>query len=345
MRYKDAGVDIDRADRVKKEIKRLAARTFGKNVLAPIGGFGGLFRIGHGRGDGVLVASIDGIGTKLMLAFELDGHRRVGEDLVNHCVNDVLVQGARPLFFLDYLATGKVEPETLKQVVVGLTTSCRKVGCALIGGETAQMPGFYAPGKYDLAGCIVGYVERRNLIDGRRIRPGDVILGLPSVGLHTNGYSLARKVLLEQEKIPLRKVLPQLGRTLGAELLAPHRCYWLALEGLLGRGLLKGLVHVTGGGMTDNIPRVLPRGCRAEIRRGSWPVLPIFSLIANFGRVKDAEMFRTFNMGMGMILIVGQKQLPAVVRHLKRKRQRVHTIGCIHSGPSGVGYVGVRSQP
>ena len=339
MRYKDAGVDIDRADRVKKEIKRLAARTFGKNVLAPIGGFGGLFRIGRGRDDGVLVASIDGIGTKLMLAFELNGHRRVGEDLVNHCVNDILVQGARPLFFLDYLATGKVEPDTLKQIVVGLTTACRKVGCALIGGETAQMPGFYAPGNYDLAGCIVGYVDRRKLIDGRSIRAGDVILGLPSMGLHTNGYSLARKVLLEQEGFSLGKRVPELGRTLGAELLSPHRCYWPALETLLGRGLLKGLVHVTGGGMTDNIPRVLPRGCRAEIRRGSWPVLPIFSLISKFGRVKDAEMFRTFNMGIGMNLIVGQNQLPAVVRHLKRKRHKFYTIGCIRSAPRGVRYV------
>ena len=342
MRYRDAGVDIDRANRVKKEIKRLATRTFGKNVLGPIGGFGGLYRlggIGRGESEGVLVASIDGIGTKLMLAFELDGHRRVGEDLVNHCVNDILVQGARPLFFLDYLATGEIEPETLKQIVVGLTSACRKAGCALIGGETAEMPGFYAPGNYDLAGCIVGHVEKRELIDGRRIRPGDVILGLPSAGLHTNGYSLARKVLLEQEGIPLGKALPELGRTLGAELLSPHRCYWPALEPLLGRGLLKGLVHVTGGGMTDNIPRVLPRGCRAEIHRRSWPALPIFSLIAKFGKVKDAEMFRTFNMGIGMILIVGQKQLPAVVRHLKRKRRKLYTLGCIRSGAAGVRYV------
>ena len=339
MRYKDAGVDINRADHLKKDIKRLAARTFGKSVLAPIGGFGGLFQIGRGQGGGVLVTSIDGIGTKLMVAFELDGHRRVGEDLVNHSVNDILVQGARPLFFLDYLAAGKIEPATLRQVILGVTTACRKVGCALIGGETAQMPGFYTPGKYDLAGCIVGYVEKRKLIDGRKICPGDVILGLPSAGLHTNGFSLARKVLLEQEGLSLRKYLPELGRELGKELLAPHRCYWSALYPLFERGLLKGLVHVTGGGITDNIPRVLPRGCRAEIYQGTWPVLPIFSLIAKFGKVSDVEMYRTFNMGIGMIMIVGKKQLPAVARHLKRKRQKYYDLGRVHSGSPGVVYI------
>ncbi len=338
MRYADAGVDIDRAGRVKRDIKRLAGRTFGPQVLAPLGGFGGLFRLERKQREGVLVASIDGVGTKLTLAFELEGHPQIGEDLVNHCVNDILVLGAKPLFFLDYLAAGKLDPDTLRNVVRGLTRACRKVGCALIGGETAEMPGVYAHGQYDLAGCIVGYVERRRLIDGRRIRPGDVILGLPSLGLHTNGYSLARKVLLDGAGFGLRKKLPGLRRTLGKELLAPHRCYGPLLEPLVSRGLLNGLAHITGGGMTDNIPRVLPSRCQAEIHRGSWRVLPIFRLIERLGEVAEPEMYRTFNMGIGMILIVGRRQLPAVVRHLTRAKERFCEIGSIRRGPARVQY-------
>ncbi len=343
MRYAEAGVDINRAERVKKQIKRLARSTFSPNVVAPLGGFGGLFKIGRKAKNGVLVSSMDGVGTKLLVAFRMNGHERVAEDLVHHCVNDILVQGARPLFFLDYLASGKLNPQTLKLIIRGFARACRRTGCALIGGETAQMPGFYAPGHYDLAGCMVGYVEKRNLLDGSRIRPGDTLLGLPSLGLHTNGYSLARKVLLERADLSLKKKPAGFSNTLGAALLAPHRCYSSSLAPLAERRLLKGMAHITGGGMTDNIPRVLPAGCRAEIRCGSWPVLSIFRLIESLGNVKEAEMYRTFNMGIGMVLVVGPKQLAAVERHLKKVRQKFYPIGTVRRGRREVRYVSLQA--
>jgi len=258
---------------------------------------------------------------------------------VNHCVNDIAVHGAAPLFFLDYVATGRLRSGVVTQLVGGVARACRAVGCALIGGETAEMPGFYAPEEYDLAGCIVGWVRRRHILDGSRIRPGDVILGLPSLGLHTNGYSLARKVLLESKAMNLNEQVPELRRTLGEELLAPHRCYWRVLQPLLARGWLKGLVHITGGGITDNTPRILPRGCGAEVRLGSWPVLPIFDLIARLGCVPQEDMLRTFNMGIGMLLVVARRDLTAVTTALKKKRERFWALGHIVSGRPEVKYV------
>ena len=339
MRYRDAGVDIDAASQAKTRIKKLARSTFNPRVLSEVGAFGGFFSLKGLPRDAVLVSSVDGVGTKLKVAFALHRHHTVGADLVNHCVNDIAVHGAAPLYFLDYLATGKLHPRVVTEVVGGLARACRKVGCALIGGETAEMPGFYPEGEYDLAGCIVGWVRRSRIIDGRSIRPGDVILGLPSLGLHTNGYSLARKVLLEQEGLPLTEPIPALGRALGDELLAPHRCYWPAVQPLLARRWLKGVVHITGGGITDNTPRILPHGTQAEIRRGSWPVLPIFELIAKLGNVPEDDMRRTFNMGLGLLLIVAERDLAKVSAALKKRREKFWTVGRIVRGRPSVRYV------
>ena len=339
MRYRDAGVDIDAASRAKARIKRLARQTFNPRVLREVGAFGGFFALDGLPRDAVLVASVDGVGTKLKIAFALGRHSTVGADLVHHCVNDIAVHGAAPLFFLDYLATGKLHPDVIAEVVKGAARACRAVGCALIGGETAEMPGFYPDDEYDLAGSIVGWVRRRQIVDGSRIRPGDVILGLPSLGLHTNGYSLARKVLLEQAGMKLAERVPELGRTLGDELLAPHRCYWPRLQPLLRKGWLKGMVHITGGGLTDNPPRILPAGCTAEIRLGSWPVLPIFELIRRTGKVPERDCLRTFNMGIGMMLVVAEREVERVTAFLKSKRERFWTIGRIVKGRRGVRYV------
>lgn len=339
MRYRDAGVDIDAASRAKARIKRLARQTFSPRVLKDVGAFGGFFALRGLPRDAVLVASVDGVGTKLKLAFALNRHSTVGADIVNHCVNDIAVHGAAPLFLLDYLATGKMRPEVVAEIVGGLARACRAVGCALIGGETAEMPGFYPPNEYDLAACIVGWVRRRRILDGSGIRPGDAILGLASSGLHTNGYSLARKVLLEQEGMELTQHVPELGRTLGDELLAPHRCYWPVVQPLLARRWLKGIVHVTGGGLTDNTPRILPPGCQAEIRLGSWPVLPIFELVARRGRVPQDDMLRTFNMGIGLALVVAERDLPRVTQALTKKREKSWIIGRIVRGRPSVKYV------
>jgi phosphoribosylformylglycinamidine cyclo-ligase len=340
MLYRDAGVDIDAATLAKASIKRLARKTFNARVLKEVGAFGGFFSIAGLPRDAVLISSIDGVGTKLKIACALNRHSTVGADLVNHCVNDISVHGAAPLFLLDYLATGKMHPNVVSEVVRGLALACRTVGCALIGGETAEMPGFYPPNEYDLAACIVGWVRRREIIDGSGIRPGDAVVGLPSSGLHTNGYSLARKVLLEKEGIKLTQQVPELGRTLGDELLAPHRCYWNVVQPLLAQHLLKGLVHITGGGITDNTPRILPLGARAVVRLGSWPVLPIFDLIAKLGHVPEPDMLRTFNMGIGMILIVAKRKLSRVTSLLARARERFWIIGGIQRGKPSVQYVG-----
>jgi phosphoribosylformylglycinamidine cyclo-ligase len=339
MRYRDAGVDIDAASLAKARIKRLARQTFSPRVLKDVGAFGGFFALQGLPRDAVLVASVDGVGTKLKLAFALNRHSTVGADIVNHCVNDIAVHGAAPLFLLDYLATGKMHPEVVAEIVGGLARACRAVGCALIGGETAEMPGFYPPNEYDLAACIVGWVRRRRILDGSGIRPGDAILGLASSGLHTNGYSLARKVLLEQEGMELTQHVPELGRTLGDELLAPHRCYWPVVQPLLARRWLKGIVHVTGGGLTDNTPRILPPGCQAEIRLGSWPVLPIFELVARRGHVPQDDMLRTFNMGIGLALVVAERDLPRVTQALRKKREKFWIIGRIVRGRPSVKYV------
>lgn len=344
MRYRDAGVDFSAAGRAKSRIKQIAKTTFTQGVLNEVGAFGGFYSLTGLPRDAVLVASVDGVGTKLKIAFALNRHSTVGGDLVRHCVNDILVHGARPLFFLDYLATGRLRPDTAATIVEGIAGACRETGCALIGGETAEMPGFYADGEYDLAGTIVGTVRRGDILDGSRIRPGDAILGLPSLGLHTNGYSLARKILLERAKIKLSKRVPELGRSLGDELLAPHRCYAPAIEPLLRDRLLTGLVHITGGGITDNTPRILPRGCRAEIDLGSWPSLPIFDLIALLGSVPQDEMLRTFNCGLGMLLVVPQRKLGAVKASLSRRKEQYWCIGRVVDGKRGVKYLRARRQ-
>jgi phosphoribosylformylglycinamidine cyclo-ligase len=338
MRYRDAGVDIDAATRAKAQIKRLARGTFNSRVLSDVGAFGGFYSLRGLPKDAVLVASVDGVGTKLKIAFALNRHRSVAGDLVRHSVNDIAVHGAAPLFFLDYLAVGKMRPKVVSEIVAGLAHACRSVGCALIGGETAEMPGFYPEGEYDLAGCIVGWVRRRKIVDGKRIRPGDVVVGLPSLGLHTNGYSLARRVLLEQEGLKLSDRLPELGRTLGDELLASHRGYWPVVQPLLERGWLKGLVHITGGGLTDNPPRILPAGCAMEIQLGAWPELPIFRLIAERGGVPRDDMLRTFNMGLGMLLVVGARELDLVLSALRRRREAHSIVGRIVAGRRQVRY-------
>jgi phosphoribosylformylglycinamidine cyclo-ligase len=340
MLYRDAGVDIDAATEAKTSIKQLARETFNPRVLRDVGAFGGFFSIKGFPRDAVLVSSVDGVGTKLKIAFALNRHSTVGADLVNHCVNDIAVHGAAPLFFLDYLATGKMNPKVVTEVVRGLALACRSAGCALIGGETAEMPGFYPPNEYDLAGCIVGWVRRREIIDGSRIGAGDVLVGLPSMGLHTNGYSLARKVLLEKEGIKLTQQVPELGWTLGEELLAPHRCYWNVVKPLLAQRLLKGLVHVTGGGITDNTPRILPPGTQAVVRLGTWPVFPIFQLISRLGRVPQSDMLRTFNMGIGMIMIVAKHKLARVSTLLAVAHEKFWIIGDIQRGKPGVKYIG-----
>jgi phosphoribosylformylglycinamidine cyclo-ligase len=304
MTYSDAGVDISAANRAKDQIKRLARETFTPNVLADIGGFGALYRADFSTlREPILVSSVDGVGTKLKAAFLTGIHNTVGYDLVAHCVNDILVQGARPLFFMDYIALSKMAPETVAQIIEGLAAGCRESGCALIGGETAEMPDFYAPGEYDVAGFIVGLVAREHLIDGRQIRPGDVVLGLPSLGLHTNGYSLARKLFFEVAGWTVDTFVEELGCTVGQELLKHHRNYLPLFSDILTSERIKGLAHLTGGGFLDNIPRILPDGCSVEIKQGEWPVLPVFKLLERLGNLDQTEMYRTFNMGIGMIIV------------------------------------------
>jgi phosphoribosylformylglycinamidine cyclo-ligase len=326
-------VDIDAADRATARIKELARQTFNERTLSEIGSFGGMF-------DGafpqlqqpVLVASADGVGTKLKIAFLTGIHNTVGRDLVNHCVNDILVQGARPLFFLDYIATGKLLPETVASIVEGITTGCRENGCVLLGGETAEMPGFYAAGEYDIAGFIVGVVDRAKVIDGKSILPGDVLLGLPSVGLHTNGYSFARKLLLETAGYEVNTKLDSVGLTVGEALLQPHLSYLAPLDQLLDTGIIKGLAHITGGGLTDNIPRILPAGTAFEIRKGSWPVLPIYELMQQLGSVSESEMYRSFNMGVGMVIVCAADQVTTIKRHFESRGEQCYEIGQVIQG-------------
>ncbi|HUR34739.1 MAG TPA: phosphoribosylformylglycinamidine cyclo-ligase [Vicinamibacterales bacterium] len=303
MDYRQSGVDIDAGNETVRRIKGLARATFTPGVLSDIGSFGGLFSLNAaGLADPVLVSSADGVGTKLKIAFMTGRHDTIGADLVNHCVNDILVQGASPLFFLDYLATGRLSPDVAEQIVTGAARACRENGCALIGGETAEMPGFYADGEYDIAGFIVGAVDRAKLIDGRTIVPGDVLIGLPSSGLHTNGYSLARKVFFERCGLRADAVVSELGGAVGDVLLATHRSYLAPVRPLLEAGLIKGMAHITGGGITENLPRVLPEGRAAEIDRTTWTVPPVFTFIAEHGNIAGDEMLRAFNMGIGLIL-------------------------------------------
>lgn len=337
--YRDAGVDIDQANIAKKRIKTLARRTFTRGVLTEIGGFGGLFSLGSKkRSQLVLVSSVDGVGTKLKVAFATGVHHTVGKDLVSHCVNDILVQGATPLFFMDYIATGRMVPEIIAKVVAGVAAGCSEAGCALLGGETAEMPGFYKDGEYDLAGFIVGVVDKAKIIDGRNIQPGDAILGLPSAGLHTNGYSLARKLLLERPGYNVETRLPGLKKPIGETLLAPHLNYLPVLKPLIDRGWVKGMAHITGGGLTENIPRVLPSGCISVIRVGTWPGLPVFGIIQKLGRIDEQEMLRTFNMGIGMVVIVSSRRAGAIEAYFRGRRQLVYRIGEIRAGRSRVVY-------
>jgi phosphoribosylformylglycinamidine cyclo-ligase len=337
--YADAGVDIDRANRTKKRIKYLAHKTFTRSVLSDIGGFGGLFAVDKQKWvDPILVSSVDGVGTKLRIAFEMDVHHTIGADLVNHCVNDIAVQGATPLFFMDYLATGKLEPEIAEKVVEGLAEACKHNGCALIGGETAEMPGFYADGEYDLAGFIVGAVERERVINGKTVEVGDVILGLASNGLHTNGYSLARKLLFEVGKYTLDSYVNELKGKVGNELLRTHKSYWSAIKRLVDGECVSAMAHVTGGGITENLPRVLPRGVAAVIEMGSWQVPPIFEHLQQLGNVPQEEMLRTFNMGIGMLLVVPSKKFKKAQTVLERAGEKAFTVGRIVKGDRKVMY-------
>jgi phosphoribosylformylglycinamidine cyclo-ligase len=325
--YAHAGVDVDLANRLKRNLHRLVRQTHGPQVLGKIGGFGGLFRADFpGMRDPVLVASMDSVGTKLKIAFAMDKHDTVGADLVNHCVNDIAVLGARPLFFLDYIGCEKLEAPVFDQLLRGLTRACRLAGCALIGGETAQLPGMYHPKEYDLAGCIVGVVDRAAIIDGRRIKPRDVVLGLASNGLHTNGYSLARKILFDRMRLDVRSRLGGSTRTVGEELLRVHKNYQPLLA-KIPRGIIKGLAHITGGGLIDNIPRILPKDCDAVIDTTTWRPPRIFQILQQSGKIDRAEMYQVFNMGIGMAVIVSKRDVERATAVLKAKR-----IGHIDSG-------------
>jgi phosphoribosylformylglycinamidine cyclo-ligase len=341
MDYKQAGVDIEAGNEVVRRIRSLARGTFTPGVLSEIGSFGGLFRLdASGVQDPVLVASADGVGTKLRVAFLARLHRTIGIDLVNHCVNDILVQGAQPLFFLDYLATGRLDPDVAVQVVEGLSTACRSNGCALLGGETAEMPGFYADGEYDLAGFIVGAVARERLIDGRAITAGDVLIGLPSSGLHTNGYSLARRIVFDVAALQVDSHVAELGTTAGAALLEPHRSYLPIVRPLLSSGLIKGMAHITGGGITDNLPRILPPGTAAVIERDRWDVPAVFRWLQRTGNVPDDDMFRTFNMGIGLIVACANQAADRIVAALADAGEPdARRIGRVVQGGSGVRYV------
>lgn len=337
--YADAGVDIDRANRTKKRIKYLAHKTFTRGVLSEIGGFGGLFAVDKAKYlDPVLVSSVDGVGTKLKVAFEMNVHHTIGADLVNHCVNDIAVQGATPLFFMDYLATGKLDPEVAEKVVEGLAEACKHNGCALIGGETAEMPGFYPEGEYDLAGFIVGVVERERIITGKTVEIGDVVLGLASNGLHTNGYSLARKLLFEVAHYTPESYVNELKGKVGNELMRTHKSYWPAIKRLVDGECVSAMAHITGGGITENLPRVLPRGTAAVIEMGSWQVPPIFEHMQTLGNVPQDEMLRTFNMGLGMLLVVPSKKFKKAQTVLERAGEKPFTVGRIVKGERKVMY-------
>lgn len=348
--YALAGVDIDLGNRVKSTLPRLLASARRPEVLGQVGGFGGLFAFDTRRyRQPVLVSSVDGVGTKLKLAFALNRHNTIGQDLVNHCVNDIAVLGAEPLFFLDYIGTGRLEARAFTQIIEGFARACAENRCALIGGETAQMPGFYQPGEYDVSGTIVGVVEKQAMIDGRDIRPGDAVIGLASSGLHTNGYSLARKIFFEQMKLQPTSRVPGLKRSIGEELMRVHVSYGRLIQDLIKRfqpagpgetsasrarpkRVIRGIAHITGGGFVDNIPRVLPKKCDVVIRKGTWEVLPIFQIIQEKGGVPEAELYQVFNMGVGMTLIVAQDQAEEVLRTIKKKGQKAWFIGEVVRG-------------
>jgi phosphoribosylformylglycinamidine cyclo-ligase len=326
IRYQDAGVSIDEADRAVSSIKKMARQSFTRGVLTDIGSFGACYAL-SGWKKPVLISSADGVGTKLKVAFLTGRHDTVGEDLVNHCVNDIAVQGASPLFFLDYFAVGKLDADVAATVISGIAGGCRNNGCALIGGETAEMPGMYADGEYDLAGFIVGAAERARVLTGRKITKGDILLGLPSSGLHTNGYSLARKLLFDVAGYRPDTFLPELQCTVGEELLKVHRSYLRPVRKLLEEDILRGAAHITGGGITDNTPRMLPKNFGVQIDLSSWPSLPIFELLQRLGSIPPDDLRRTFNLGIGMILAVSQKDSARAEKILRRMREPFFVIG------------------
>jgi phosphoribosylformylglycinamidine cyclo-ligase len=325
--YRASGVDIDAGNEAVRRIKSLARATYTAGVVSGVGSFGGLFALDPAIEAPVLVASADGVGTKLKVAFLAGVHDTIGADLVNHCVNDILVQGARPLFFLDYLATGRLSPDVAEQIVRGMSEACRANGCALLGGETAEMPGFYAPGEYDVAGFIVGVVSRPKIVDGRGILPGDALVALPSSGLHTNGYSLARRIAFDELQLGVDSYVDELGETVGQALLRPHRSYLAEILPVLERGWIKGMAHITGGGITENLPRTLPDGCSFSVDRESWSIPPVFRWLQRAGQLDDAEMFRTFNMGVGLIAVCAAEHAAALVAALGPSAWRLGTVG------------------
>jgi phosphoribosylformylglycinamidine cyclo-ligase len=336
--YKDSGVDIDAQDEALREVRRIVRDTYTPGVLSDIGSFGGLFRGSfEGMEAPILVSSTDGVGTKLRVAQAMKIHDTIGYDLVSHCVNDILVQGARPLFFLDYYATSKLRPPVMTDVIRGMARACKENGCALIGGETAEMPGFYGDDDYDVAGFIVGVVDSKHLIDGKAVREGDVLIGLPSVGLHTNGYSLARKVLFDQLGFDHQSIIPGIGKA-GEALLQPHISYLKPLIPLVEQNGIHAMAHITGGGLTDNVPRVLPESLDAKIKLGSWPVLPIFQYIFEQGKVDRDEMLRVFNMGIGMVLFAAPEQVDAIAKHFAQIGQKYYFIGNVVKGSGRVVY-------
>ena len=342
MDYKTSGVDIDAGNETVRRIRGLARSTFTAGVLSDIGSFGGLFRLESGRArDPVLVSSIDGVGTKLKVAFMAERHDTVGVDLVNHCVNDILVQGADPLFFLDYFATGRLSPDVAEQVVGGMAAACRENNCALLGGETAEMPDMYRDGEYDLAGCIVGVVDRERLVNGRAIAVGDVLIGIPSSGLHTNGYSLARRIVFDRCGLGVDSYVGELSATVGDALLVPHRSYLGMVRPILDYGSIKGMAHITGGGITDNLPRVLPHGTAAVIDAATWEVPMLFRWLQARGEVPVEDMLRTFNMGIGLILVAARDRAESVIDELAARGGRdARVIGEVVAGePPSVSYV------
>lgn len=337
--YKKAGVDIDAGNEAVRKIQKHMLSTHNPLVRGEAGGFGGLFSFpGGDYKKPVLVASTDGVGTKLKVAFAMNKHDTVGYDLVSHCVNDILVQGAMPLFFLDYIGMGKVDPNTIEKIVSGMAAACLETNCVLLGGETAEMNDLYQPGEYDLVGTIVGVVEEEKILPSRLITAGDLLYGLVSTGLHTNGYTLARKIFFEVLKADPDTFLPELGKTVGEELLTPHRCYLSVLKEAVAAGSVKGLAHLTGGGFVDNIPRILPSNCRAVINKGSWPVLPVFQIIQKAGNIPEPEMYRTFNMGIGMVCIVAPEKEKEFQALLAQKGEKAHLIGNLEEGPGDVAF-------
>ncbi|MCH8205066.1 MAG: phosphoribosylformylglycinamidine cyclo-ligase [Candidatus Hydrogenedentes bacterium] len=342
MTYRDAGVNIDAADESLRRVKESIRRTFDENVLQDIGNFGAMYRFDpQGMKEPVLVSSVDGVGTKLKLAFMTGKHDTVGIDLVSHCVNDILVQGARPLFFLDYLAFGRLDPPIVEAVIKGIATGCRYAGCSLIGGETAEMPDMYAHGEYDLAGTIVGVLDRERIIDGSTIQEGDLIVGLRSTGLHTNGYSLARKICFEVGGLSVEDPMPGVGRTVGEALIEPHREYAHVMQIVMRIVTIKGMVHVTGGGITDNLPRVLPDGLGAGVDLSTWPLPPVFAYLQETGGVDPAEMLRTFNCGLGFLVIISPEEEEKAIDAFRQAMEEPTVIGRVVRDEKGeVSYTG-----